>query len=67
MTEFLKGVGTTEVARDSLNMDVNKHLLWVRSAVGMIHRDAAYVKDSESVTYKALLQLGCCFRKQDSS
>ncbi len=22
MTDFLKGVGTTEVARDSLNMDV---------------------------------------------
>ncbi len=24
MTDFLKEVGTTEVARDSLNMDVNK-------------------------------------------
>ncbi len=33
----------------------------------MIHRVAAYVKRSKSVTYKALLQLGCCFRKQDSS
>ncbi len=25
MTDFLKGVGTTEVARDSLNMDVNHY------------------------------------------
>ncbi len=24
MTDFLKGVGTTEAARDSLKMDVNK-------------------------------------------
>ncbi len=28
MTDFLKEVGTTEVARDSLNMDVNKPASW---------------------------------------
>ncbi len=28
MTDFLKEVGTTEVARDSLNMDVNKPVSW---------------------------------------
>ncbi len=28
MTDFLKEVGTTEVARDTLNMDVNKPESW---------------------------------------
>ncbi len=28
MTDFLKGVGTTEAARDSLKMDVNKPAIW---------------------------------------